>query len=411
MSPEQNTLLARRNAVFAPSYRLFYEEPVHLVRGEGVHLYDADGRRYLDVYNNVPAVGHCHPHVVEQIAKQAAVLNTHTRYLTEKPVELAERLLATMPPELGSVIFTNSGSEANDLAIRMSRLVTGGTGIIVTDCAYHGTTDLLCGLSPVTGIPTGSGVFTIKLPLKMADTQQFGVLVREALDRMRAAGIKPAALLVDTIFGSDGAVSDPAGFLKSGVEEIRREGGLFIADEVQPGFGRTGAGMWGFMRHGVVPDFVTMGKPMGNGYPVASLVLKREIAEGFSRHQRYFNTFGGSTVACAAALAVLDVIEKEGLIAHAAKVGAYLKTGLETLRKRHEVFTDVRGTGLFLGVQTPSGEIAARIVNGLRKTGVLIGSAGRENAALKVRPPLPFTRNDADELIGKIGEVLAATAL
>ncbi|MDE2072136.1 MAG: aspartate aminotransferase family protein [Alphaproteobacteria bacterium] len=406
-SHEHDTLLARRQRALSPSYRLFYEEPIHAIRGEGVWIYDAEGRRYLDAYNNVPVVGHCHPHVVEQMVRQASVLNTHTRYLTDKPIELAERLLGTMPPELGSVIFTNSGSEANDLAVRISRLVTGNSGIIVTDCAYHGTTDLLSGLSPVTGLPTGPGVFTVSLPLKMTDAAEFRVLVRGALDNMHEAGIKPAALLVDTIFGSDGAVSDPAGFLKDAVDDVRREGGLFIADEVQPGFGRTGAGMWGFARHGVVPDIVTMGKPMGNGYPVASAVLRRELADAFGRHQRYFNTFGGSTVGCVVALAVLDVIQNESLIAHAAETGAYLKDGLQNLCDRHDVFTDLRGTGLFLGVQTPSGDIAARIVNALRRAGVLIGAAGRGNAALKIRPPLPISRSDADYLIGTIEDVLS----
>lgn len=407
---DRDTLLARRNRVLSPSYRLFFEEPLHVVRGEGVWLYDADGNRYLDAYNNVPVAGHCHPHVVEQIAKQAALLNTHTRYLTEKPVELAERLLATMPSDLGSVILTNSGSEANDLAVRISRMVTGGTGVIVTDCAYHGTSDLLQGMSPVTGLPLGSDVFTIRLPLDMPDTDMFTVLVRDALDRMRAAGVKPAALLVDTIFGSDGAVSDPAGFLKGAVDEMHREGAFFISDEVQPGFGRTGAAMWGFQRHGVVPDFVTMGKPMGNGHPVAALVTRRDIADAFTRHQRYFNTFGGNTVSCAAALAVLDIIEKDGLVAHAAENGAYLKARLSELVDRHEMLTGIRGTGLFIGLQTPSGEIANRIVNGMRWAGVLIGGAGRGNAALKVRPPLPITAKEIDHLVDQLDQVVTAEA-
>ncbi|MEO8721930.1 MAG: aspartate aminotransferase family protein [Sphingobium sp.] len=400
------SLFARRDRVLSPSYRLFYEEPLHVVRGAGVWLYDADGRRYLDAYNNVPVAGHCHPYIVEQVSKQAATLNTHTRYLTELPVRLAERLLGTMPSGLGSVILTNSGSEANDLAIRISRMVTGGTGVIVTDCAYHGTSDLLQGMSPITGLPLGPDVFTLRLPLEMADPAEFTALVRDALDRMGAAGVKPAALLVDTIFGSDGAVSDPAGFLKGAVDEMHRAGGLVIADEVQPGFGRTGAGMWGFARHGIVPDFVTMGKPMGNGHPVAALVTTRAIAEDFTRHQRYFNTFGGSSVSCAAALATMDVIENEGLIENAANVGAYLQQGLRDLARRHEVLTAVRGAGLFQGVQTPSGEIAARIVNGMRRAGVLIGGAGRGNAALKVRPPLPVTRTDIDYLIQQFDQVM-----
>ena len=200
---DDDTLLSTRNRVLSPSYRLFYEEPLHPVRGEGVWLYEADGRRYLDAYNNVPVAGHCHPYIVEQVAKQASVLNIHTRYLTELPVLVAERLLATMPADMGCVILTNSGSEANDLAIRMSRMVTGGTGVIVTDCAYHGTSDLLQGMSPVTGLPLGKDVFTIRLPLEMSDPATFTNLVHDALDRMHDAGVKPAALLVDTNFGSD----------------------------------------------------------------------------------------------------------------------------------------------------------------------------------------------------------------
>ena len=406
---DNDTLLSTRNRVLSPSYRLFYEEPLHPVRGEGVWLYEADGRRYLDAYNNVPVAGHCHPYIIEQVAKQASVLNIHTRYLTELPVMVAERLLATMPAAMGCVILTNSGSEANDLAIRMSRMVTGGTGVIVTDCAYHGTSDLLQGMSPVTGLPLGKDVFTIRLPLEMSDPAAFTILVRDALDRMRYAGVKPAALLVDTIFGSDGAVSDPAGFLKGAVDAMHQEGALVIADEVQPGFGRTGAGMWGFARHDIVPDFVTMGKPMGNGYPVAALVTRRQIAEDFTRHQRYFNTFGGSSVSCAAALATMDVIEREGLIANAAAVGAYLRERISGLAVRHpDILTSVRGTGLFVGVQTPSGAIASRIVNGLRASGVLIGGAGRDNAALKVRPPLPITRGEVDYLMERFEDVLSS---
>ena len=407
---DSEVLQARREAVLSPSYRLFYEHPIHVVRGEGVWLHDADGRKYLDAYNNVPVAGHCHPYIVERTAEQARKLNTHTRYLTEKPVELAERLLATMPSEMGSVILTNSGSEANDLAIRIARMLTGGTGVIVTDCAYHGTTDLLQGMSPVTGLPTGPDVFTIQVPLDMQDELEFGRLVRECLDRMKAQGVKPAALLVDTIFGSDGAISDPAGFLKPALEEIHAEGAMFIADEVQPGFGRTGAGMWGFSRHGIVPDFVTMGKPMGNGHPVAALVTKRSIAEAFRSHQRYFNTFGGNTVSSAAALATLDVIEQEGLVQNARETGAYLRLGLEALARDHDSITALRGSGLFQGVQTPSGEVAARIVNAMREKGVLIGAAGRGNAALKVRPPLPVKRSEVDFLLDVLAQVLRSEA-
>lgn len=409
-SKHSQDLLVRRQKVMAPSYRLFYEEPVEVVRAEGVWLFGPQGERYLDFYNNVPVVGHSHPYVVERLHAQAATLNTHTRYLTAPPVELAERLLGTMPSSLGSVIFTCTGSEANDLAIRMSRLVTGGRGVIVTDAAYHGTSDLLSGMSPVTGLPTGPDVYTIHMPEAFDRPEQFGDLVREAIARMKADGVAPAALLVDTIFGSDGVVSDPAGFLQHGISAIQEVGGLFIADEVQPGFGRTGEGMWGFQRHGIVPDIVTMGKPMGNGHPVASLVTRREIAEKFVQYQRYFNTFGGNTVSCAVALAVLDVIEREKLIAHAAEVGAQLKAGLHVIAKRHPILRNVRGAGLFMSATISSGQAAGRVLNGLRRKGVLIGLAGPGNVSLKIRPPLVISKDEVDYLLDKLDQVLATEA-
>ncbi|MEP7245600.1 MAG: aspartate aminotransferase family protein [Gammaproteobacteria bacterium] len=425
-------ILARRQRVLAPTYRLFYEEPVHVVRAEGLWMYDADGRRYLDAYNNVPVVGHCHPYVVEALTRQARTLNTHTRYLTDGPLELAERLLATLPPELGNVTFTCTGSEANDLAARISKAATGGTGFIVTDFAYHGTTETIAAMSPALGIAPQPNVFTVPAPVGAENAALFGARVRECIERMRALGVKPAALLVDTIFSSDGVASHPAssinagatagastgtsadagdqtrqaGFLAAAVDEIHKAGGLFIADEVQPGFGRTGDAMWGFQRHGVVPDLVTMGKPMGNGHPVAAVVARPEVITEFAKRTRYFNTFGGNTVSCAVALAVLDVIEKEQLVANARDVGAYLRAGLRSLMDGHPSVKEVRGAGLFIGVQIESREETLRIVNGLRRAGVLINSAGRNQDALKIRPPLTFGRAEADILLTTLEDVL-----
>jgi 4-aminobutyrate aminotransferase-like enzyme len=399
-------IAARRQRALAATYRLFYENPIHMVRAEDVWMYDAEGRRYLDAYNNVPVVGHCHPEVVERLCAQARTLNTHTRYLTEQPIELAERLLATVPRELTSVTFTCTGSESNDLAVRISKAATGGTGFIISDCAYHGTSETLSGMSPITGLETAPGVFPVQLPIDSHEVGEFGSRVRQCIEKMRAAGIKPAGLLVDTIFGSDGVVSHPVGFLKSAVDEIRAAGGVFIADEVQPGFGRTGEGMWGFERHGVVPDLVTMGKPMGNGHPVAAVLARAELMSEFARRHRYFNTFGGNTVACAAALAVLDVIEREQLIGNARAMGDRLMQGLHGLAKRHSAIRAVRGVGLFVGVQLPSREIASRVVNDLRHEGVLIGAAGRNNDALKIRPPLTIGRVEIDLLLATLESVL-----
>ncbi len=398
--------LARRQRVLAPTYRLFYEEPVHIVRAEGVWMYDAEGRKYLDAYNNVPVVGHCHPEVVARMCRQASILNTHTRYVTDQPVELAERLLSTVPRELTSATFTCTGSESNDLAVRISKAATGGSGFIVTDAAYHGTTETLAGMSPITGVPTAPGVYTFELPMQSNSASEFGARIRACIERMRAAGVKPAALLVDTIFGSDGVLSHPPGFLAAGVDEIHKAGGIFIADEVQPGFGRTGDSMWGFQRHAVIPDLVTMGKPMGNGHPVAAVLARPEVMREFAQHRRYFNTFGGNTVACATALAVLDVIQKDKLIENARDVGRYLQEGLRSLAQEQRLIRDIRGAGLFVGVQLESREVTARVVNGLRRDGVLIGSAGRHADTLKIRPPLTIAREQVDLLLQVLARVL-----
>jgi|SRR5579872_564171 len=391
--------LARRQRALAPTYRLFYDEPVYIVRADGVWLYDSDGRRYLDAYNNVPVVGHCHPEVVARLARQAETLNTHTRYLADTPIELAERLLATLPPELTSVTFTCTGSESNDLAVRISKAATGGTGFIITDAAYHGTTETLSRMSPVTGNPTAPEVYTVEAPVGSQSAAQFGTRVRACIQRMRENGIRPAALLLDTIFGSDGVASHPAGFLAGAVEEIHAAGGLFIADEVQPGFGRTGDAMWGFQRHGVTPDIVTMGKPMGNGHPVAAVITRPEAIAEFAKHHRYFNTFGGNTVSCEVALAVLDVIQREKLVANAREMGAHLQQRLAALVPPYPMIREVRGAGLFVGVQMQSRELTARVVNGLRRDGVLIGSAGRNGDVLKIRPPLTIKRVEIDLLV------------
>lgn len=398
--------VARRQRVLAPTYRLFYSEPIHMVRAEGVWMYDADGRRYLDAYNNVPVVGHCHPDVVSRIADQAGRLNTHTRYVTDGPVELAERLLASAPAELTSVTFTCTGSESNDLAVRISKAATGGSGFIVTTGAYHGTTETLSGMSPVTGTPTAPGVFTVPAPVDARDAGNFGTRVEECILTMRKAGIEPAALLVDTIFGSDGVISHPEGFLRPAVEAIHRAGGLFIADEVQPGFGRTGSSMWGFQRHGIVPDLVTMGKPMGNGHPVAALLASDRAMHVFAERYRYFNTFGGNTVSCAAALAVLDIIERESLIENARRVGDYLMKALHELAARRSEIRAIRGAGLFIGLQLPSRDRATQVVNALRENGVLIGASGLEFDALKIRPPLVFQREHADIFIRALQQAL-----
>ena len=413
---DRSAILARRARLLAPTYRLFYEEPLHIVRADGVWMYDERGRAYLDAYNNVPIVGHCHPHVVEALTRQARTLNTHTRYLAEQPLRLAEELLATLPQELGRVIFTCTGSEANDLAVRISKAATGGTGFIVSEYAYHGATEVIAGMSPEDGGPLGPGVYTVPAPRGAEGAAAFGEHVRGCIDRMRDEGVRLAALLVDTIFASDGIYAHPPGFLAPAVACVHAAGGLFIADEVQPGFGRLGEAMWGFQRHGVVPDLVTMGKPMGNGHPVAAVAGRPSAFVEFSRHKHYFNTYGGNSVSCAAALAVLEVIRSENLLENARRSGDYLQRGLQALATRGAPIRDVRGAGLFIGVELGAAAASGlsgpatvkRVVNGLRRRGVLVGTSGRGGEVLKIRPPPTFTLEHADLLLDALDETLKA---
>lgn len=405
LDPRTADLVRRRAAALGPAYRLFYREPLEFVRGEGAHLFDADGNDYLDAYNNVPSVGHAHPRVVAAIAEQAARLNTHTRYLSEPTVAYAERLLATMP-ELAEahVMFTCTGSEANDLALRIARAATGATGVLVTSYAYHGVTAEVAAFSPSLVGPDAVAPW-VRLVPPPAPGRDFAAGVRAGIESLAEAGLRPAALIVDTVFASDGVFPDVPGFAEA-VAAVHAAGGLFIADEVQPGFGRLGAGMWGYARHGLAPDLVTMGKPMGNGHPVAGLAGRAEVVAAFAAQSRYFNTFGGNTVSIAAASAVLDVLDDEQLIAHAARVGARLADGMGGMPN----VRGVRGAGLFVGVDLPDEPFTLDVVNALRERRVLLAASGPDNATLKIRPPLPFSDADADRLLEELDAVLSATA-
>ena len=423
MTTSQDDLLQRRTRVLGPAYRLFYEQPLQLVRGEGVWLFDAGGRRYLDAYNNVAAVGHCHPQVVQAIATQAAVLNTHTRYLHAGVVDYAERLLATLPDALGQAMFTCTGSEANDLALRIARAHTGAQGLIVTRWAYHGVTQTIAEASPSlgAGMRLGDAVRTVDLPLR-APPDQIGPLfatgVRAAIADLRASGLAPAALLLDTVFSSDGVLTDPPGFLAEAVAAVREAGGVLIADEVQAGFGRSGDNFWGFARHGLVPEIVSMGKPMGNGHPVAGIAVQPAVLAAFGAQCRYFNTFGGNPVAMAAAGAVLDVIQQQGLQANAQRVGALLRDGLGALTTRHRCIGAVRGAGLFIaldivqpdGSGAPDAALTLRVVNGLRQRGVLLSATGQQASSLKIRPPLVFQAEHAALLVATLDQLLTDLA-
>jgi 4-aminobutyrate aminotransferase-like enzyme len=407
LDPELASIVKRRARLLGPAYRLFYRNPVRFVRAEGVYMYDADGNPYLDAYNNVPAVGHCHPKVVEAVARQAATLNTHTRYATDTILDYAERLLATFPAEIGNVMFTCTGSEAVDLALRIARFVTGGEGVVITENAYHGVTAAAAEISPSLGeaVPLGRTVWTVPPPLDGAGQ------VRAAIEDMTRHGVKFAAFIADSLFSSDGILPDPPGFLEPVAEVVRERGGLYIADEVQPGFGRTGAAMWGFQRHRIVPDLVVMGKPMGNGMPIAAVAARPDVLEDFGARIRYFNTFGGNSVCVAAAAAVLDVIEAEGLIENARTTGRHLLAGLASLAAASPRISAVRGAGLYAAVDfadpgtgQPDAAAALAVVNDLRERRVLISATGPHGNTLKIRPPLPFTAAHADRLLEALAE-------
>lgn len=422
---EIDELIRRRQRVLGRNSPLFYDRPVHLVRGEGVWVYDADGRAYLDVYNNVPCVGHCHPHVVDAIARQTATLNLHTRYLDENLIAYAERLGAQFADPLDAVMLTCSGTEANELALRLARFVTGGQGVIVSDLSYHGNSTILAGLASAFpgGEPFPSFARAVRIPDPVHDRQGrtdaelsglFAAQVQAAVDSLEAEGIRMAALLLDSFFANEGLPDPVPGYVEQAAAIVRRAGGLFICDEVQSGFARTGDAMWGHQLTGVTPDIVTLGKPMGNGYPVAGLVSRGEWVDRFGAASRYFNTFAGNPVAAAAGMAVLEVMERQDIQGNSRRVGLHVRAGLEALAAKHPIIARVRGRGLFFGVELvrpdggPADVETRRLINLMRDNGVLISRIGRNSNILKMRPPLVFSTGDADHLLSVMDDALAA---
>jgi len=375
---------------------------------------------YLDAYNNVSSVGHCHPRVVAAASRQLSQLNLNSRYLHPGILAYAERLLGTLPAELSNVTFTCTGSESNDLALRLAGAFSGGTGIIVTEAAYHGNTAAVTEVSPVAyrhgRPPRHVRMVPAPDPRAMPAEQvadRFAGQVEAAIADLARDGMRCAALLADSIFSSDGIFANPPGLLGPAVDVVHRCNGLFIADEVQPGFGRTGSCWWGFQRHGVQPDIVTMGKPMGNGYPIAAVATRPEILDAFCRQVGYFNTFAASPVAAMVGQAVLEVIDHEGLMANAARVGDYLMQRLKGLSAQHPLISEVRGAGLYIGVElvrpqdgSPATALAGAAVNAMRDRHVLIGVAGKSGNVLKLRPPLCFTQADADQLASALDDSL-----
>ncbi|WP_064710058.1 aspartate aminotransferase family protein [Rhizobium bangladeshense] len=421
------TLIARRERLLGRNMSLFYNDPVHLVRGEGVWLWDADGRKYLDCYNNVPHVGHCHPRVVEAIMRQASTLNTHTRYLHEGIVDYVERLTATFDKSLNAAILTCTGSEANDVALRMAQAMTGKTGVIATNHTYHGNTAAVSQLStrmpPVGGY--GGHVRHVPAPDSYrplggeggeAFARAFSAEVEKAIASLQESPHGFSAIIIDPFFANEGFPDLPPRFLDKTVAAVHKAGGLVITDEVQPGFGRTGTHMWGHQHAGIVPDIVTLGKPMANGHPVGGVVANVDTINTFRKVFRYFNTFGGNPVSCAAAMAVLDVIKEENLVENARDVGEYTRDAFKRLAEKHSIIGDVRGSGLFMGTEfvldrttkEPAVAEATRIINGMRERGVLMGKIGIHQCATKIRPPMPFTRANADFMLSIFDDVLSA---
>lgn len=423
--------LQLRRRHLGPSLSLSYREPLHIVRGRGQYLYDDTGRAYLDGVNNVSHVGHSHPHVVRAAQQQLAVLNTNTRYLHPLLGEYAARLTATLPEPLSICFFVCSGSEANELALRLARTHTGREDLLLIDGAYHGNTAALIDASPYKhNGPGGRGAPPHIHAVPMPDPYRgrfpgpdsgpaYARLVQAAIAAMQAQGRAPAGFIVEPVLGCGGQVVLPAGYLRQAFAYVRAAGGVCIADEVQVGFGRVGSHFWGFQTQGVLPDIVTLGKPIGNGHPLAAVVTTPAIAASFANGMEYFNTFGGNPVSCAVGLAVLDVLEGEGLQAHARQVGERLLAGLRGLMTRHALIGDVRGLGLFVGVELvtdrvakhPAGAHAAYVVERMQARGILISSDGPDHNVLKLKPPLVFSAANADHLVQTLDEILAEDAL
>jgi 4-aminobutyrate aminotransferase-like enzyme/Ser/Thr protein kinase RdoA (MazF antagonist) len=414
----------RRKVRLSTSLSLSYRKPINVIRGHGASLLDSDGNGWLDLVNNVAHVGHEHPRVVEAITAQAKLLNTNTRYLHPKIVEYADRVRALFPDPLSVVFFTNSGSEANDLALRLARTATGRESMLTLDWGYHGNLTSLIEISAYKfnrkgGRGPSPDIRICELPDPYRgrfgnDGAAYAVDVADQAADLLRAGLPAAAYIHESISGCGGQVDLADGYLREAYAHARGAGALVIADEVQCGMGRVGTHMWAFESHGVVPDIVTMGKPLGNGHPLGMVVTTPEIARRFRTGMEYFNTFAGNPVSCAAGLAVLDVMRDERLMAHADRVGSSLKRGLAELMTTHEVVGDVRGRGLFLGVdlvcnrvsKEPATAFAAEVVDGLKQRGILISSDGPHDNVLKIKPPMVISDEECARVVEALDECL-----
>jgi 4-aminobutyrate aminotransferase-like enzyme len=398
----KHATLEARKKLLGRNLSIAYRDPVKIVRGEMQYLYDDEGRRYLDAYNNVAHIGHCHPRVVAAASEQMRLLNTNTRYLHDLIIRYAERLAATLPDPLSVCYFVNSGSEANELAVRLARAHTKAQDMIVLEHGYHGNTTTLIDLSPYKHDgPGGSGAPAWVHKVGWHDAQE----VVDVVKRLPKEGRDLCGFLAESMPSVAGQIVLPTDYLAKAYEAVRAAGGVCIADEVQTGYGRIGTNFWAFDFYNVVPDIVVLGKPIGNGHPIGAVITTPEIANSFANGMEFFSTFGGNTVSCAIGLEVLAVVQEEKLQAHALDVGNHLLNGLRALQQDHPIIREVRGSGLFLGVELthdnePATLAAENIVNRMRDAGVLLGTDGPHHNVLKIRPPMPFSHTDADFLLG-----------
>lgn len=419
-------LLKKRRKLIAPSITPSYEKPLKFLYGKGQYLFDYNGRPFLDLYNNVCHVGHCHPRVVEAGQKQMAKLNTNTRYLYDGLTEYAERLCDTLPRELDTCFFVNSGSEANELALRIARTCTGQKDMLVVDNAYHGHTTSMIDISPykfmgkggkgeaepwVHVVPAADGYRGRFKGQKKDAGKAYGDEIESIID---ALDTPVAGFITESLLSCGGQVIPPEGYLETAFRHVRNAGGLCIADEVQTGFGRAGACFWAFKLQNVVPDIVVMGKPMGNGHPMGAVITRKEIADIFANGMEFFSTFGGNPVSCAIGLAVLDVIKEEGLQKNAGLIGKRMMEKLHDLKDKHDLIGDVRGVGLFMGIELvnsrktlePAARKAHELVNLLKSRGILVGTDGPFNNVIKIKPPMVITQEDSDMFIRILDDCL-----
>jgi len=423
---DTHSIQSLRKAHLPPSLSLSYNEPLHIVKGQGQYLYDADGNQYLDAVNNIQHVGHCHPKVVKAAQQQYEKLNTNTRYLDETIVNYAKSLTEKLPEGLDVCFFTNSGSEANDLALRIARSLTQSKETIVLDAAYHGNLSSLIEISPYKhngpgGQGTPSFVHAVPMPDPFRGKYRgddsgtyYANEVEIVISNIQDSGKQVSVMIAESLMGCGGQLVPPEDFLASSFEKVKQAGGLCIADEVQIGFGRVGDTFWGFETQSLLPDIVTIGKSMGNGHPLSAVVTTKEIADQFNTGMEYFNSFGGNPVSCAVGHAVLNVVEEENLQQHAKDVGGYLNSMLQDLNSKYPIIGDVRGYGLFLGVELvrnstslePADTEASQIVNAMKEKGILISTDGPDHNVLKIKPPLCFTRENALCLVETLDEIL-----